>query len=76
MARKPVTHWTPIHLLSGIIMQQRGFSPAEALMASIAFELAENTVGVKMGLTTPESANNMTLDTVFNMAGYFLGKKL
>lgn len=71
-----VTHWTPMHLLGGIIMAKRGWSPSEAFLASITFELIENTAGVKAGWVSPEGANNMTMDTVFNMLGYYLGKKL
>jgi hypothetical protein len=65
-----------MHVLSGIIMQRKGLTVGQAFAASIAFEVVENTVGVKMGFTTPEGGNNMTLDTVANMAGYFIGKKL
>ena len=75
-AHQAITQWTPMHVLSGVIMQKKGLTAAEALMASIAFELAENYVGPKLGLTIPEGANNMALDTVFNMTGYFLARKL
>ena len=73
---KPITHWTPMHMLSGVIMQKSGLTTAEALMASIAFELVENTVGVKAGIIAPEGGNNMALDVVFNMTGYYLGTKI
>ena len=75
-SHKAITHWTPMHVLSGIIMQKKGLTVGQALAASLVFELAENTVGPKLGITTPEGANNMTLDMVFNMVGYYLGKKL
>ncbi len=75
-SHKAISHWTPMHMLSGIIMQKSGMSVNDALMASIAFELAENTVGVKMGIVAPEGGNNMALDTVFNMLGYYLGSKI
>ena len=65
-----------MHVLSGIIMQKKGLTVGQALAASLVFELAENTVGPKLGITTPEGDNNMTLDMVFNMVGYYLGKKL
>lgn len=65
-----------MHVLSGIIMQKKGLTVGQALAASLVFELAENTVGPKLGITTPEGANSMTLDMVFNMVGYYLGKKL
>lgn len=73
---KAITHWTPMHVLSGIIMQKKGLTVGQALAASLVFEVAENTVGPKLGISTPEGANNMTLDMVFNMAGYYLGTKL
>ena len=65
-----------MHVLSGIIMQKKGLTVGQALAASVFFEIAENTVGPKVGLTIPEGANNMTMDMVFNMAGYFLGTKI
>jgi len=75
-SHKAITHWTPMHVLSGIIMQKKGLTVGQALAASVAFELVENSVGHKLGLTIPEGANNMTLDMVFNMAGYYLGTKI
>jgi len=75
-SHKAITHWTPMHVLSGIIMQKKGLTVGQALAASVAFELVENSVGPKLGLTIPEGANNMTLDMVFNMAGYYLGTKI
>lgn len=71
-----ITQWTPMHVLSGVIMQKKGLTPGQALVASVAFEVAENTVGVRSGWKSPEGANNMTMDTVMNMVGYYLGKKL
>ena len=74
--RKVINHWTPIHVLSGIIMQKRGLSAGEALAASVAFELVENSVMTKTRYRAPESANNMAMDTVFNMFGFMVGKKI
>ena len=80
MAKKyihdPVNRWTPMHVLSGVIMQKKGLTVNQAFAASLAFEIVENTVGVKAGWKSPEGGNNMTMDMVFNMAGYFLGRKL
>jgi hypothetical protein len=76
MSRQVINRWTPLHLLSGVVMQKRGFSAGQAMAASVAFELAENTVVKSSGYRAPQDANNMAMDTVFNMLGYMLGKKL
>ena len=65
-----------MHVLSGFILEQRGLSVNQAVMASIAFELVENTLGPKLGIVEQEGQNNMVMDIVFNMVGYFASQKI
>jgi hypothetical protein len=71
-----VNAWTPLHVLSGVAMAQKGMTVGQALAFSIGFEIFENTAMVKAGWVSPEGSNNMTMDMVMNMFGYYLGKKL
>ena len=36
-SHKAITHWTPMHVLSGIIMQKKGLTVGQALAASVFF---------------------------------------
>jgi len=71
-----ISKWTPMHLLSGVIMQKKGLTVGQAFAASMVFEVAENAVAPKLGIKAIEGANNMTMDVVLNMAGYYLGAKI
>lgn len=83
MARTPnklVNQWTPLHLLAGFVAAERGLTAGQTLGWSIAAEIVENVAlrNTKRKTVLSESvgANNMMMDTVFNMAGYFASKSL
>lgn len=70
-----VDQWTPLHVLSGVIMQRRGWSPATALLVTMGLgvlekEFLSKTVASRKKLTP------LVSDMVFNMSGYYTAKKL
>ncbi len=77
---KLVNQWTPLHLLAGFVAAERGLSAAQTLGWSIAIEIVENVAlrntSKKTVLSESIGANNMIMDTVFNMAGYFASKSI
>lgn len=75
MSQKLIDQWTPLHLLSGIVMQRRGFSPATAVLLTLGFEVLENEVLSKT-MAKREKHTNVASDLIFNMAGYFSAKKI
>ena len=83
MAKLPnrlVNKWTPFHILGGFIAAERGLSASQTLGWSIAIEIAENiaikNMSKKSVLSESIGANNMMMDTVLNMAGYFASKSI
>jgi hypothetical protein len=70
-----VDQWTPLHVLSGIVMQRRGWSPATALLVTMGFGALEKEVLSKI-VVSREKQTNMASDMMFNMTGYFTAKKL
>jgi hypothetical protein len=51
-------------------------SPLQAFAASAAFEIVENTTGVKFGLVKRESDINIASDIVAFMVAYVVGRRL
>lgn len=83
MAKPPnklVNKWTPLHLLSGFIAAERGLTATQTLGWSLAIEVVENVVIRNSSKSFTQAsyigANNMMMDTVFNMAGYFASKSI
>ena len=80
LPNKLVNKWTPFHILGGFIAAERGMTASQTLGWSIALEIVENVALKNMSKKTVLSesigANNMVMDTVFNMAGYFASKSI
>lgn len=65
-----------MHFASGVAMALVGLGAAEAVLASVAWEVLENTVAEAPGIKEvipragAESLENAMVDIVVNMAGY------
>jgi hypothetical protein len=68
--------WTPLHVLTGVMMAQRGMTLNHAVAWSIGFEIVENTAFVQAGFVTPEGPANIGMDMAMNMLGFYLGKRM
>ena len=68
--------WTAVHFASGVVMALVGLRPADALLASAAWEVLENVVAEAPGVKEiikeagAESVENALFDIVVNMVGY------
>lgn len=68
--------WSAVHFASGVGMALVGLRASEALIASVAWEVLENTVAEAPGIKEvipsagAESLENALFDIVVNMTGY------